>query len=88
MPERPSKFPSHMMMFPRSDWSRVVFGWPQFEDWEDGLRVNYAARDCSLAWDLAIETEDLGELGVPDFALAVFDKADELCVSTSSPTVP
>lgn len=84
IPDRPTGFPTAMFVFPRSDWSGVAFAWPQFEDWDDGPRVNYAARECSLAWEVAIEDEDISALGVADFALAVFDKVDELCVPSSS----
>ncbi|CAK9783797.1 hypothetical protein CC85DRAFT_287696 [Cutaneotrichosporon oleaginosum] len=76
--QRQDGFPPQMLTFPRQNWSSVVFAWPVFYPGEDGLKVNYAARACSRRWMGALHDADLGSLGVGDFALAVFDKTDEM----------
>lgn len=77
LPRKPF-FPPHVYTFPRVNWIGVVFAWPIFYDGEDGLKVQYAARSCSRRWLAALNRSDLGSLGVGDFALAVFDKTDEM----------
>lgn len=72
------RFPPHIHSFPRVNWSTAAFAWPIFAPGEDDLKVYYAARACSRRWMTALDEGSLGSLDVKDFALAVFDKVDEM----------
>lgn len=71
-------FPEASLSFPRANWKGVIFAWPVFRPGEDVLRLAWAARAASRAWEAALASGDMGALGVPEFALALFDKVDEL----------
>lgn len=81
---RPPRFPpiepipDAARSFPRADWEGVMFAWPDFGPGEDYLKLAWAGRACSLAFEKAMSTGEMGSLGVPELALALFDKVDEL----------
>ncbi|KLT40102.1 hypothetical protein CC85DRAFT_322214 [Cutaneotrichosporon oleaginosum] len=71
-------FPEYMSSFPRAEWTGSSLPGPFFEPTgEEDRKVVYAARKCSKKWSQALDTGELGDLSLGDFALAVFDKVDQ-----------
>lgn len=58
-----------------------MIGWPVFRPGHWMLIAAWAGKQASLRWDVAFKAGDMGDLDVVDFTVAVFDKADELCVA-------
>lgn len=72
------RFPLSVIGFPREQWDNVPFVWPIFDDTSELDKCQWAGKEASLRWRNAFDNRDMGELDVVDFAVAVFDKADEL----------
>lgn len=74
----PRAFPSKVLRFPRKEWEGVVFCHPVFDPAEVGLMCQWAGREASQRWALALDTGNLELVDEVDFAVGVLDKVSEL----------
>ncbi|KLT40235.1 hypothetical protein CC85DRAFT_161525 [Cutaneotrichosporon oleaginosum] len=68
--------------FPRTDWSSVTFADLNAPFWTPKEETEWAGREASRRWAMALESGDLNDLTIADFGVAVFDHVCELCVSS------
>ncbi|CAK9783843.1 unnamed protein product [Cutaneotrichosporon oleaginosum] len=67
--------------FPRTDWSSVTFADLNAPFWTPKEETEWAGREASRRWAMALESGDLNDLTIADFGVAVFDHVCEFVQS-------